>query len=108
MSMLIDSHVNLHAHAFDADRADVIGRARAAGVGPMVTICDQMQNFEAVLAIARADTRIGASVAAVMIAGIAGARAVRVHDVRASRQALQILDRATPAATPTIEREVRP
>jgi dihydropteroate synthase len=55
-----------------------------------------------------ADARIGASVAAVMIAGIAGARAVRVHDVRASRQALQILDRATPAATPTIEREVRP
>ena len=64
MSMLIDSHVNLHAHAFDADRAEVIGRARAAGVGPMVTICDQMQNFDAVLGIARADERIGASVGA--------------------------------------------
>jgi TatD DNase family protein len=64
MTWLIDSHVNLHASAFDDDRADVIDRARAAGVGPMVAICDRMENFPAVLAIAHADARIGASVGA--------------------------------------------
>src|SRR5438045_126720 len=34
--MLIDSHVNLHAPQFDADREAVIERARAAGVQLMV------------------------------------------------------------------------
>jgi TatD DNase family protein len=50
--MLIDSHVNLHAPAFAEDREAVIARARAAGVGRMVTICDRLSNFEAVHAIA--------------------------------------------------------
>lgn len=62
--LFIDSHVNLHAGQFDEDRADVIARARAAGVGPMVTICDRMENFPAVLALAHGDARIGASVGA--------------------------------------------
>lgn len=39
--------------------------------------------------------RLGASVAAAVMAALAGARAVRVHDVRETRQALQILGRAT-------------
>lgn len=52
--MLIDSHVNLHAAQFDPDREAVIARARAAGVGLMVTICDQISSFEAVEAIADA------------------------------------------------------
>ncbi len=43
--MLIDSHVNLHAPQFDEDREAVIARARAAGVGLMVTICDKVSNF---------------------------------------------------------------
>ncbi|MBA3810977.1 MAG: TatD family hydrolase [Caulobacteraceae bacterium] len=51
--MLIDSHVNLHAPQFDADREAVIARARAAGVGLMVTICDKISSFEAVEVIAR-------------------------------------------------------
>jgi TatD DNase family protein len=51
--MLIDSHVNLHAPQFDADREAVIDRARAAGVGLMVEICDKVANFEAVRALAR-------------------------------------------------------
>jgi TatD DNase family protein len=50
--MLIDSHVNLHAPQFADDQAEVIARARAAGVGLMVTICDKVSSFEAVHAIA--------------------------------------------------------
>ena len=52
--MLIDSHVNLHAPQFDDDRAAVIARARAAGVGLMVNISDRMSNFAAVRAVAEA------------------------------------------------------
>jgi TatD DNase family protein len=62
--MLIDSHVNLHADAFDADRAEVVARARAAGVRTMLTICDRMENFPRVLDIARSDADIWASVGA--------------------------------------------
>jgi len=40
--------------------------------------------------------RLGASLAAVCIAASAGARAVRVHDVLASRQAAWITERARP------------
>ena len=50
--MLIDSHVNLHAPQFDADRDDVIARARAAGIGLMVNICDRISNLAAVAAVA--------------------------------------------------------
>ena len=52
--MLIDSHVNLHAPQFDADREAVIVRAREAGVGLMVNICDRVSNFPAVRAVADA------------------------------------------------------
>ena len=50
--MLIDSHVNLHAPQFDADREEVIVRAREAGVGLLVTISDKLSSFEAVHAVA--------------------------------------------------------
>lgn len=50
--MLIDSHVNLHAPQFDADRAEVIARARAAGIGMMVNICDRVSGFDRVAAVA--------------------------------------------------------
>ncbi len=62
--MLIDSHVNLHHHLYDADREAVIARARAAGVGRMITICDKIENFPAVIAIAEAHDGIYASVGA--------------------------------------------
>lgn len=52
--MLIDSHVNLHAPQFADDQAAVIERARAAGVGLMVTICDKLSSLDAVRAIAEA------------------------------------------------------
>ena len=60
--MLIDSHVNLHAPQFDADRAEVITRARAAGVGLMVEISDRLSNFEAVMALADGEDDIWATV----------------------------------------------
>lgn len=50
--MLIDSHVNLHAHQFDEDRDEVIARARAAGVSLMVNISDKVSGFAAVRALA--------------------------------------------------------
>jgi TatD DNase family protein len=60
--MLIDSHVNLHAPQFAEDQAAVIERARAAGVGLMLTICDKVSSFEAVHAIAMAHDDIWATV----------------------------------------------
>ena len=60
--MLIDSHVNLHAPQFAEDQAEVIDRARQAGVGLMLTICDKVSSFEAVHAIAMAHDDIWATV----------------------------------------------
>jgi TatD DNase family protein len=51
--MLIDSHVNLHAHQFDDDREAVISRALAAGVRLMVNICDRVSNYPAVRQVAQ-------------------------------------------------------
>ena len=62
--MLIDSHVNLHHEAFAPDRDAVIARARAAGVGRMLTICDRIANFPPVIAIAEANEGVFASVGA--------------------------------------------
>jgi TatD DNase family protein len=62
--MLIDTHVNLHHHLYDEDREAVIARARAVGVGLMITICDTRENFPAVAAIAHANKDIYASVGA--------------------------------------------
>jgi TatD DNase family protein len=62
--MLIDSHVNLHHHLFAEDRDAVIARARQAGVARMITICDRIENFPQVIAIAEAHADIYASVGA--------------------------------------------
>ncbi len=56
--MIIDSHVNLHAPQFEADREAVIERARGAGVALMVTICDRLANLAAVRAISEAHADI--------------------------------------------------
>lgn len=61
---LIDSHVNLHAGAFAEDREAVISRAFAAGVWPLVTICDRLAHVRDVLGIAEAHPAIFASVGA--------------------------------------------
>jgi TatD DNase family protein len=56
--MLIDSHVNLSAPQFAADMPQVIARARAAGVGLMLTICDKLSTVPAVRAISEANADI--------------------------------------------------
>ncbi len=56
--MLIDSHVNLTARQFDADREAVIERARAAGVRLMVTISDKVSTCDAVRQVAESHTDI--------------------------------------------------
>ena len=60
--MLIDSHVNLHAPQFADDQGEVIARARAAGVGLMITICDKLASFDAVSALAQAHADIWCTV----------------------------------------------
>jgi TatD DNase family protein len=60
--MLIDSHVNLHAPQFDDDREAVIARAREAGIGRMITICDRVSSFPAVRAVAESHDDIWCSV----------------------------------------------
>lgn len=60
--MLIDSHVNLHAHQFDEDREAVIDRARQAGVRLMVEISDKLSTFEATHALAMANADIWCTV----------------------------------------------
>ena len=60
--MLIDSHVNLHAPQFAEDQAEVIARARTAGIGLMLTICDKVSSFPQVLAIAEAHQDIWCTV----------------------------------------------
>jgi len=50
--MWIDSHCHLDAAEFDADRADVVARARAAGVTQIVLPAVAPGNFEAVRRLA--------------------------------------------------------
>lgn len=52
--MLVDSHCHLDFPEFEADRDDMIARAREAGVGLMVTISTRVRQFERIRAIAEA------------------------------------------------------
>lgn len=56
--MLIDSHAHIQADAFDADRATVLDRAYAAGVGRIVVIGSNVEDSRAGLELARADDRL--------------------------------------------------
>jgi TatD DNase family protein len=50
--MLVDSHCHLDFPDFSEERAAVVARAMAAGVGRMITISTRVRNFPQVLAIA--------------------------------------------------------
>ena len=63
-AMLVDSHCHLDFADFAAERAAVVARARAAGVGAMLTIGTRLDEFEGVRAIAEADDAIWCSVGA--------------------------------------------
>jgi TatD DNase family protein len=60
--VLVDTHAHLHDPAFDADRADVLGRARAAGVGRVLTIGTDVPTSEAAVALAAAEPDVFAAV----------------------------------------------
>ncbi len=57
--MLIDSHCHLDFPDFVDDRAGIIARARAAGVGRLITISTRVDRYDAYRAIAEADSDIG-------------------------------------------------
>jgi TatD DNase family protein len=56
--MLIDSHCHLDFADFAADRDAVIARAKARGVGRMITISTRVQKFADITAIAERDPDI--------------------------------------------------
>lgn len=60
--MLVDSHCHLDFPDFAADRAAVIDRAHAAGVGLMVSISTKIRTFPAVRAIAEENPSVYCSV----------------------------------------------
>ena len=60
--MLVDSHVNLHSEQYAEDMKAVVENARAAGVGAMLTISDQLSSTQAIKAIADAHPFIWRSV----------------------------------------------
>jgi len=60
--MLVDSHCHLDFPGLAEQRAEVIERAHAADVGVMQTIATRLSTFDAVLAIAEADSGIFCSV----------------------------------------------
>lgn len=59
---MFDTHVNLHSEAFSEDLADVMQRARDAGVTRYLAICDRFDHFQQVHAIAVANKDVWCSV----------------------------------------------
>ena len=60
--MLVDNHCHLDYPDYDGQRDEIIARARAAGVGAMLTIGTEMATFEHVHAVAMAHPDIWCSV----------------------------------------------
>ena len=60
--MLVDSHCHLDYPDFAEELPAVLDRAKAAGVGHMVTICTQLSKFDGVKAVAEAHDNIYCSV----------------------------------------------
>ena len=59
---MFDTHVNLHAEAYEEDLPEVLSRARSAGVSRMLAICERLDSFPRVKAIADANADIWCSV----------------------------------------------
>ncbi|WP_426236411.1 TatD family hydrolase [Pararhizobium sp. DWP1-1-3] len=60
--MLIDTHCHLDFPDFETERDAIIERARAAGVGQMITISTRVKKFDTILAIAENYTNVFCSV----------------------------------------------
>ncbi|MFN3211504.1 MAG: TatD family hydrolase [Henriciella sp.] len=59
---MFDTHVNLHAEAYEDDLGEVLARAREAGVTRMLAICERLDSFPRVSEIARDNDDIWCSV----------------------------------------------
>lgn len=59
--MLVDAHCHLADGAFDADRAEVLARARRAGVGHVVVIGESVEGSERALGLARSTPGLSAT-----------------------------------------------
>jgi TatD DNase family protein len=62
--MIVDSHVNLHHEKFDGEVEEIIARAKAVGVGAMLTISDRISSTEKIRAIVARHPAIWRSVGA--------------------------------------------
>jgi TatD DNase family protein len=62
--MLIDTHMNVHGDAYADDLAQVLDRARALGVSPMIAICCRLNEFDAVRAITEANEDVYCTIGA--------------------------------------------
>ncbi len=87
--MLVDAHCHLADEAFDPDRAQVLARARLAGVGHVIVIGESVRGSERALALARA------------VPGLSATAGVHPHEARtwapgAERRLRELL--ADPAA----------
>lgn len=60
--MIVDSHCHLDFPDLAADRAEILDRAKAAGVDLMVTISTRVKRFPEILAIAEAHPQVFCSV----------------------------------------------
>jgi len=60
--VLVDTHAHLHDPAFDADRAAVLARARAAGVTAFLTIGTDVATSEAAIGLATTEPDVYAAV----------------------------------------------
>ena len=60
--MLVDSHCHLDFKDFDADRSDVLARAKTAGVDLMVTISTKITEAEKIIALAETSDALVCSV----------------------------------------------
>ncbi|WP_031193561.1 TatD family hydrolase [Mesorhizobium sp. LSHC420B00] len=60
--MLVDSHCHLDFPDFAEERAAIVARAKAAGIGHMVTISTRVKRFAQVLEIAESFDEIYCSV----------------------------------------------
>ncbi len=59
---MFDTHVNLHAEAYAEDLPEVLARAREGGISRMLAICERLDSFPKVKAIADANSDIWCSV----------------------------------------------
>ncbi|MEO0883190.1 MAG: TatD family hydrolase [Pseudomonadota bacterium] len=59
---MFDTHVNLHGDTYADDLDEVLQRARRAGVSRFLAICDRLDNFDAVKAIASRNADMWCSV----------------------------------------------